>query len=380
MTERSVSDSKAQTPLLHRLTLPQWKMIKKTITNRLFLMGLPIVLIAFTGLWIYATGGRWVQTQNAYIKADKAQISAEVSGTVTAHLVADNQRVQAGDLLFSLDTKKYTNTLDAAKAAHDEALGQIRAAKANYQQRLSERELARENLAFAQQELERRTKLAARKIVPSATLEEYVHDRDVAAVRLKSKEQEIAVLRALLGDPLASADKHPSARGAQSKVALAAEDLAHTQIYAPITGIAASVPVVGDFIQAGAPTMVIVADQNLWVEANYKETALTHMRIGQSAFVRIDAYPEKEYRAHIQSINPASGAEFSILPAQNASGNWVKVVQRIPVRIKLESDQELPDMRAGMSVHVRVDTGHYRAVPTILRLPLHWMGADVGPN
>ncbi len=376
---KPVSHDADDTDAQPRVLMPSFmKRIHPAQMRRTALMVLPILILGFIGLWVYATGGRWMQTQNAYIKADKAQISAEISGAITTLSVHDNQHVEAGDLLYSLNTERYRSTLEAALAAHDEALGQIMAAKANYRQRFTERELAQENLAFAKRELQRRTTLAQRKVVAKATLDEYVHDRDVATSRLASKDQEIAVLRALLGDPTASAHHHPRVRGAQAKVELAKDDLAHAQIRAPIAGIAGSVPVLGDYIHAGVPSMVIVSDKNLWIEANYKETALTHMRVGQDAKVRIDAYPDEEYRAHVISIDPATGAEFSILPAQNASGNWVKVVQRIPVRLKLDDDQNIPDLRAGMSVHVRIDTKHHRVVPAILRAPLRWMGADVG--
>jgi membrane fusion protein, multidrug efflux system len=345
---------------------------------RAVLLGVPVLVLAFVGLWVYATGGRWMQTENAYIKADKAQISAEISGTITRMNVRDNQRVEVGDVLFSLDTQRYISALDAARAAYDETLGQMMAAKANYRQKLSELETATENLNFAKRELKRRKALAKRKIVAEATLDEYLHDRDVAALKLKTKTQELLVLRALLGDPAADVRDHPRVRGTQAKIELAEEDLNNVIIRAPISGIVGAAPVVGDYVRAGAPIMVIVADQALWIEANFKETALTHMRTGQTANLRIDAYPDAQLRGYVSSIDPATGAEFSLLPAQNASGNWVKVVQRVPVRIAIKPRANMPALRAGMSVRVRIDTGHTRALPGLLKAPLRWMGADVG--
>ncbi|PHS27037.1 MAG: hypothetical protein COA84_05135 [Robiginitomaculum sp.] len=345
---------------------------------RTLLMAIPVLILAFIALWIYATGGRWMQTENAYIKADKAQISAQISANITQLSVRDNQHVQAGDVLFTLDAEPFQLTLDATRAAHDEALGQIMAAKANYKQRQGERDLAVENLAFAERELKRRKELSKRKIVAKATLDEYVHDRDVSASHLRSKTQELSVLRALLGDPSADVHHHPRIRGALAKVQLAEQDLAHTTIRAPIAGTTGSVPVLGNFVRAGTPVMVIVSDTDMWVEANFKETALTHMRVGQTANLRVDAYPDVKFRGRITSIDPATGSEFSLLPAQNASGNWVKVVQRVPVRVSITPRNNAANLRAGMSVRVRIDTGHHRALPAFFLAPLRWFGADVG--
>ncbi len=355
-----------------------WRTARVKRFVRPVLMGLPVIFIILAGLWIYATGGRWMQTQNAYIKADKAQIATQVSGTISALMVKDNQHVKAGDALFALDTARYQAALDAALAAHDEALGQTMAGQANYRQKLSEMKLARENLDFARRELQRRQALAKRKVVSASTLDEYVHDRDVAAARVQTKAQEIEVLHALLGDPEADPHEHPRVRGAAAKIDLAREDLRQAIVRAPVSGIAGAVPVVGDFVRAGVPVMVIVADTNMWVEANFKETALTYMRVGQKVRLKVDAYPDVEFNGHVASIDPATGAEFSLLPAQNASGNWVKVVQRVPVRIAIDQADDKRPLRAGMSVHVHVDTKHHRALPAVLRVPLRWVGADVG--
>jgi membrane fusion protein, multidrug efflux system len=345
---------------------------------RAVLMGVPILVVAFVGLWIYASGGRWMQTENAYIKASKAQISVEISGTITKLNIKENQHVNAGDVLFTLDKRRLKTALEAARAAYNVALGQVMAEKATYRQRLGERDLAKESLAFARRELQRRKALTKRKIVSEATLDEYVHARDVAISEVQVKQQEIAVLHARLGDPNAPASVHPVVLGEQARVELALEDLRHTEIHAPIAGTVGSVPVLGDYVLAGVPAMVIVADQGLWIEANFKETALTHMHIGQYAKLRMDAYPDAPLKGHVSSIDPATGSEFALLPAQNASGNWVKVVQRVPVRIALDGYQGKPVLRAGMSVKVRIDTGYHRPLPGFLRALLRWLGADVG--
>ncbi|PHS27902.1 MAG: hypothetical protein COA85_04465 [Robiginitomaculum sp.] len=352
--------------------------LRSPFTLRAVLMGVPILIIAFIGLWIYASGGRWMQTENAYIKASKAQVSAEISGTIIKLAISENQHVETGALLFSLDSRRFMAALSAARAAHNVAIGQVMAEKATYRQRLGERDLAKENLAFARRELQRRKALTMRKIVSEATLDKYVHARDVAASELQVKKQEIAVLHARLGNPDAPASDHPLVRGEQARVELALESLSHTEIRAPISGTVGSVPVLGNYVLAGVPAMVVVASQGLWIEANFKETALTHMRVGQEATLRMDAYPDVPLKGHVSSIDPATGSEFSLLPPQNASGNWVKVVQRVPVRITLDDYHGKPVLRAGMSVKVRIDTGHHRPLPSILRVPLRWLGADVG--
>jgi len=338
----------------------------------------PVLVIAFAALWVYASGGRWVQTDNAYIKADKAQISARVSGPVSAVLVQTNQQVSAGDLLFTIDDKDYAAALAAARAARDEAIGLIRSGQASYWQKRKQRDLARNNLAFAARELKRREKLVAAKVVSAATLDDYRHRRDVAADALAVREEELKVLLAQLGDPEAPAEHHPHVRAANARVDAAELDLQHTRVHAPISGIAAHVPVLGDFVSPGQPVMAVVASEGMWVEANFKETQLTHVRPGQSASLHVDSYPGRAFDGDVRSINPASGAEFALLPPQNASGNWVKVVQRIPVRLAIEVPKDAPPLRAGMSVRVRIDTGHHRALPGFIRAPLRWLGADVG--
>jgi len=329
--------------------------------------GLPILLITFIGLWVYAHGGRWVQTENAYIKADKAQISPRVSGLISTIEVHENQPVKAGDVLFVIEPDNFDIALAEASAARDEAIGKIRAGQARYRQTRKERELARKSLAFAARELKRRKQLVAAKVVSAATLDDYQHKHDIAADTLAIKQQEVEVLRAQIGDPDAPPEHHPHVRAASARLEAAKLDLERTQVRAPIDGIAAHVPVPGTYVSAAKPVMAVIANSGLWVEANFKETQLSYVRPGQRAVLRIDAYPERQWQAKVQSIDPASGAEFALLPPQNASGNWVKVVQRIPLRLALDMPENAPPLRPGMSVRVRIDTKHHRALPGLLR-------------
>ena len=355
-----------------------WPRVWRWRHFRSFAMGLPLLCIALAALWVYARGGRWVQTENAYVKADKAQISARVPGPIKAVYVHSNQPVAAGDLLFAIDEGDYAAALAAARAARDEAIGQIRSGQASYWQKRKQRDQARNDLDYAERELKRREKLVATKVVSAATLDEYRHRRDVAADVLAVREQELKVLLAQLGDPEAPPEHHPRVRAAIARVQAAELNLEHTRVRAPISGIAAHVPVRGDFVVPGQPVMAVVADQGLWVEANFKETQLTHVRPGQRAVFHVDTYPGRSWTGRVHSINPASGAEFALLPPQNASGNWVKVVQRIPVRLAIDVPKDAPPLRAGMSVRVRIDTGHRRDLPGVLRAPLHWFGTDAG--
>ncbi len=375
-------EAEAQAPLdlqaLPRSMADVWPQVWRWRHFRRIAMGAPLVLIALASLWVYASGGRWMQTENAYVKADKAQVSARVSGPISALYVHANQKVAAGDLLFAIDDEDYAAALDAARAARDEAIGQIRSGQASYWQKLQQRNQARNDLAYAERELKRRERLVATKVVSAAKLDEYRHRRDVAADVLAVREQELKVLLAQLGDPKAPPEHHPHVRAANARVQAALLDLQHTRVHAPISGIAAHVPVLGDFVSPGQPVMAVVADSGLWVEANFKETQLTHVRPGQRAVLHVDSYPGRRWSGKVLSINPASGAEFALLPPQNASGNWVKVVQRIPVRLAIDAPKDAPPLRAGMSVRVRIDTGHHRALPGVIRVPLRWLGADVG--
>lgn len=322
----------------------------------LLLLG-PLLAVAVAA-WLYLGSGRFVGTDNAYVQADMLSIAAEVSGRAVEVPVATNQAVSAGQLLIRLDDAPYRIALAQARAqlalAHDE----IQALRAAYRATRAQLAQARDDVRFHDREVNRLQGLASEKFVSEAQLDGAQQKLRTARSTVAALEQEAARITASLGgDPDLPVEQHPRYRAARAQLEKAELDLARTEIRAPAAGIIGSgPPLPGDLVTAGRPLFSLVLTEVVWVDANLKETDLTNVRVGQPATVKVDAYPGKVWRAQVASISPASGAKFSLLPPQNASGNWVKVVQRIPVRLALEPGVEQPPLRAGMSVVVEIDT------------------------
>ena len=316
------------------------------------------LLLLLVGGWFYINSGRFISTDNAQVKAHKVALSSEISGVVASRDVYENQPVKKGELLFKLDDAPFRINLDQAEAQLEEAATVIRAMQASYREKQSELDQARGDVAFAQRELDRQNKLASQKMVAEGQLDAAQHTRDNASQRVLSLLQELASLHASLGGssdgPVQAHPKYQLALAARDRAAL---DLSRTQISAPFAGVASNVPLPGQYVSAGKPVISIVSDHHVWVIANFKETQISHLRPGQPVEIDIDSYPNAPWQGRVESIGQASGSEFAILPAQNATGNWVKVVQRIPVRIALQDDPGRPPLRAGMSATVTVDTG-----------------------
>jgi membrane fusion protein (multidrug efflux system) len=334
-------------PLRARLRMP------------LMLAGPIVVLLGAT--WWYLTSGRYVSTDDAYIQAARTMISTDVPGRVLAVEVHDNQRVTKGQVLFRLDPVSYQIAVNDAEAQLGMARLQVVALKATYQQKVSDAKAAEETLDYQQQEYNRQKKLLASGVASQAQFDQTSNALEVARQRLASTQHDIAsVLAQLGGNPDIPVNDHPSVKRAQAVVDAKNVDLRDTVIRAPENGIVTKVEQlqIGDYITAAAPVFSMISDR-LWVEANFKETELTYMRPGQEATVEIDTYPGTEFRAKVASLSPGTGLTFSLLPPENATGNWVKVVQRLPVRLALENpDPDMP-LHAGLSVTVEVDT-HYR--------------------
>jgi membrane fusion protein (multidrug efflux system) len=278
--------------------------------------------------------------------------------------VHDNQLVQRGQVLFRIDDRPFRIAVEDAQAKLASARMQISAAKATYRQQLASAAAARDTLAYQQHEFERQQHLLQSGISSHAQFDQTQHARDLAQSQLASAQQQVGGVLALLGgNPDLPIDQHPLVQQAQAALDRANLDLSYTVIKAPDDGIAAKVEQlqVGDYITAATPVFSLISSRDVWVEANFKEDELTYMRPGQSAEVRIDAYPDRRFKARVASLSPGTGAQFSLLPPENATGNWVKVVQRVPVRLELQ-DADLGDvlLHAGLSVDVTVDTGHRR--------------------
>ena len=335
-------------------------------------------LIASIGAYVYFTGGRFVETENAYVKADKVSVSAKVSGQITRVLIEDNRRVVPGQVLFELDGEPFRITLARAQARLQGAKAEIEELKASYRQMREELGLERTNVAYFQREFKRQEKLARKGIASEVRLDEARHDLAVARRRVAVARQSLSRILASLGGggdlPVERDPRYLEAKAERDRAAL---DLRYAVVVAPIAGIAGKVPEPGEYTRAGAPVMNIVSGKDVWIEANFKETDLTHVRPGQPVTARVDTYPDRVWPAVVDSISQATGAEFALLPPQNATGNWVKVVQRIPVRIEIETAAGDPPLRAGMSVLVKIDTGRERPLPDFVRAFLAWLDTVV---
>ena len=329
---------------------------------------LPLALIA-GGYW-YVTGGSVMSTDDAYVEADKVGISTDVSGIVKEVDVSNNQHVDDGQVLFRLDDLPFRLALERADAQVGIVRNDLNALKANYRDMQAQIKQAQDDVEYYDREFHRQQDLAAKFIASQQTFDTARRNLQNAQQKLASLNQQLAAIAANLnGDPDIPVEQHPRYLNAMAQRNEAARQLDHTVVKAPFAGIATNVPAIapGKYLQASVTAFYLVAADYVWVDSNPKETHLTNVRPGQPVTVTVDTYPDLEWHGTVESISPAAAQEFALLPAQNTSGNWVKVVQRIPMRVRLDtSDKSRPALRAGMSVEVDVDTGHQRGLPQFL--------------
>jgi membrane fusion protein (multidrug efflux system) len=321
------------------------------------------VLAAVVALYLYLTGGRYEGTDDAYVQTASVAVSSNVAGRVLEVSVRDNQEVRKGDVLFRIDDEPFRIAVEEAAAQLSSARLQVESLKASYRQRQAELQSAHETLAYQQRETDRQKRLLAAGISSQLQVDRVAHSLDTSRTEVAAAEQqESAVLASLGGDPNIAADRHPSVQQAQALLDRAKLNLSYTVVKAPSDGIVARVEQlqVGTYITASAPVFALVVSGDTWIEANFKENQLAHMRAGQPAEVHIDSYPGKTFEGSVASVSPGTGAQFSVLPPENATGNWVKVVQRLPVRIELrDANGDFP-LHGGLSATVTVDTRHER--------------------
>jgi membrane fusion protein (multidrug efflux system) len=333
----------------------------------LILGPLAVVLVAGT---LYLSGGRYVSIDNAYVKADMVNVANDVPGMVAAVTVRNNQRVSVGEELFRLDDEPFRIALTNAQAQLDQVRNDIEAMKASYRQKQEDIKSDQVTIGFYEREEQRQSELVNKSFVSRAQYDAARRNLDVARQQIASNRQQLAAIAAnLSGDPNIAPEQHPRYLQAQARRDHAARDLRRTVIRASIGGIVTNVDKLqpGQYLAAGAAAFSLVATDHVWVEANPKETELTHVKPGDPVTITVDTYPGVEWQGTVASLSPASGSEFALLPAQNTSGNWVKVVQRIPIRLRIDATPDTPTLRAGMSVVARIDTGHKRTLAGLLK-------------
>src|SRR5262245_646206 len=329
-------------------------------TLRATLMLIVPALVAAVGLILYLAGGRYVSTDNAYVGAQKVLITPEVSGKVVRIAVVEGQQLAPGDELFSIDPAPYRFAAEEAEAKLARVKSEFENLKSMHHSLGNQIELARQSVAANQAEFDRKTSLLNSRISTPADLDKSRMALAVSKGLLEQLQQQEATVRnQLLGDVELPIDRYPQFIEATVALQRAQRDLANTVLRAPIAGIATQVTSIqmGRFLTAGMAVFSIIGSDNVWVDANPKETDLTYVRAGQPVTITIDTFPARAWRGTVAAISPGTGAQFAILPPQNAAGNWIKIVQRVPIRIEFEQGQDLRRLRAGMSATVEIDTG-----------------------
>lgn len=354
---------------------PAAKPVRRTRWRRWVLMAALPLLVAVGGGYEYVVGGRYVSTDNAYVQQDKVTISPDISGRIVEVAVRESQPVHRGDLLFRIDDEPYRLALQQADAALASARLKVEQLRADLGEAQAKQAAAEEKVAFEQREFQRQQDLLKTGVAARATYDSVRHDLMAAQQDLNTEKQSVISARAALGgDPDIPTDRHPMVLEALAKKASAQRDLDHTVVTAPADGVVSQTDrlLVGQYASVGLSAVSLVMSGASWVEANFKETDLTHMAVGQTATVVLDAYSGRTLTAHVESIGAGTGSEFSVLPAQNATGNWVKVVQRVPVRLRIDGtdgDQSgaanVP-LRTGLSAEVEVDTHYSRPLPGVI--------------
>jgi membrane fusion protein (multidrug efflux system) len=340
---------------------------RSVLRSILMLGGIAGVIILGGSYWL--RGGRWVSTDDAYVRAPKLMVSTDISGIVASINVVEGQHVNAGDILFRVDPRQFEIALETAKAQLALVTINLTAAKSDYLQLQSGIAAQQAQVSLAQVNNDRAGSLVLSSAGSKAAFDQTRFALDAAREQLAAlKRQSESALTRLGGRADLHVEQHPQHKAAQAAVDEVQRQLDHTVVRAPFGGTVTAVDKLqpGTYLvsQTAALTntgaVALVADEGLYIEANVKETDLTFMKVGDPVDIAIDAYPDRTWKGHVDSISPASGSEFAIIPSQNASGNWVKVVQRVPIRLKIDQSPDNSRLRSGMSVVADVDTGHKR--------------------
>lgn len=339
---------------------PSSKKLLKQKIRPLLMVGVP-ALCAVIGYGVYVANVPFASTDNAYARVANASINARIAGQVIEIAVDDNQPVHKGQVLFRLDPKPLQIAVDRAQAQLGTARLRIDELKASYRQQQAELQSAKASADYDQKEFARKKALLATEYVSRAGYERAETDLKVSRQHIAAIEQQIAsTVAALDGSPDIVIDSHPTVREAKAQLDEAQLYLSYATVTAPADGIVAKVDdlQIGNYLNNGAPAFALISNQDIWIEANFRETQVTHMRPGQPATITLDTYPDHRFKARVISMSPGAGADFALLPPENATGNWVKVVQRVPVRLELDEVDPAVPLFSGTSATVTVDTGH----------------------
>jgi len=340
----------------------------------ILLVVVPLIVVA-VGLFYYVTGGRYVSTDDAYVHAPKLMVSTDISGLISTVDVHEGQAVKAGDELFRVDPRQFQIALDNAKASLAQTALTINAMKQDYTRMQKDIATQQAQVDLDQTNFDRDTAL-----LHSATVSQSIYDQARYALdgdksKLESlRQQALVQLARLGGDPDIAVTEHPQYQQAKAQVDEAQRQLDHTVVRAPFDGVVTQVAALqpGTYLVAQTAALTntgavaLIGTSDIWVDANMKETDLTYVKPGDHVKVSVDSYPGHVWSGTVEAIAPATASEFSILPAQNSSGNWVKVVQRLPVRVHVDPKSDQLPLRAGMSVTVDIDTGHHRTLSELL--------------
>ncbi len=342
---------------------------------RLTLMvgGAGFVAIAAALFWF--TGGRYVSTDNAYVHAAKLMVSTDISGMISTVDVKEGQSVSKDDVLFRVDPKQFQIALDSAKAQLDLTRLNVESMKEDYRRILSDIASQQAQVDLAKANFERADQLVKTGSTSKANYDQMRYAYEAGQKQLQSLQDQAKVQLAKLGgNPDIEPTQHPQYLQVKAQVDEAQRELDHTIVRAPFNGIVTQVAALQPGMYLVAQTaaltntgaVALVSTDDVWIEANMKETDLTYVKTGDKVSVSVDTYPGREWTGTVESIFPATGAEFSILPAQNTSGNWVKVVQRITVKVRVKQNAQGPVLRSGMSTYVEIDTRHRRHLSHLL--------------
>jgi membrane fusion protein (multidrug efflux system) len=343
--------------------------VSKLPPLRMTLLVLLPALVAVVALFYYLLSGRYISTDNAYVGAQKVLVTPEVSGKVVRIAVSEGQLLKPGDELFAIDAEPYRFTAQEAEAKLQRVRGDFAALKSSLASLTRQIEFSRQNLTAARSDFERKTKLLGDRISSQSDLDKARVALMGAQAQLEQLEQQERGARIqLLGDPDLAIERYPQFIEATVALERARRDLANTVLRAPITGVATQVSSIqmGRYLTAGMAVFSIISSDRLWIDANPKETDLTNVRPGQAVAITVDAFPDRHWEGTVGAISPGTGAQFSILPPQNAAGNWIKIVQRVPMRVEFAPGQDLRRLRAGMSATVEIDTGRRGRLASLL--------------